>query len=239
MVGYPLLDYETYAMLRRLVALASALGVFAFAAPASAQLHWDAAAEAGVMKRFLGAKSITDDPGFGPLLELQGHVALLPFVRVGAYVGHDISPMPANIAARDITSGGLHVKLIPPFPRGDFRAYLFLGFGYAGVYARSYPSTLAIPTGISGNTKPTDGTVQGAGGSYFELPFGLGATYKLSNALHLMGELGMRYGFGFSGSVYEAPGPQFSSPNRPDENVSPAGLDQWGVSLAVGVMLDL
>jgi hypothetical protein len=226
-------------MLRRMLAMAFALGLLSFAAPARAQLHWDIAGQAGVMKRFLGARSIKGDAGFGPTIGLEGHVALLPLIRVGAYVGHDISPMPDQIAARDITSGGLHVKLLPPWPRGDFRLYFFLGFGYAGVYARSYPFTASIPTGISGGTTPSPGTVQGAGGSFFEIPFGIGATYKLASVVNLVGELGARWGFGHSGSVYEDPGPQLTIPGRPDDNVGPAGIDQWAVALTVGVMLDL
>src|SRR5947207_803765 len=82
----------------------------------AAPLHWDASAQGGVMKRFLGARNITGNAGFGPMAQLEGHVALLPLIRVGAYLGHDISPMPDAIAARDLTWFGLHVKLMSPFP---------------------------------------------------------------------------------------------------------------------------
>jgi hypothetical protein len=226
-------------MRRRLFALAAASVVIGFATPASAQLHWDAGAQVGVMKRFLGARTISGDAGFGPMLELEGHVALLPLVRVGLYVGHDISPMPDPIAARDLTWGGLHVKIMSPVPSGDVRMWLFTGFGYSAVYGRSFPRTVQIPSGLPGKSTPADGTVQGAGGGYFQVPIGIGASYKLRKSIELIATLGVQIGFAFSGSLYEDPGPQLHVAGRPDDNVAPAGKDQYGLGLAVGILLDL
>ena len=221
------------------LAFAVLAATLAVATPARAQIHWDAGLEGGVMKRFLGARTIHGNPGFGPFLEAEAHVALLPLVRVGAYVGHDISPMPDPIAARDITWGGLHLKIMSPWPRGDVRLWLYTGLGYAGVSARSYASTINAPTGIGGENRPVSGTVQSAGGGYFEVPIGIGASYKLRDPVLLFATLGAQLGFGFSGSVYEDPGPQFTSPGRPDDNVGPAGHDQYAISLSVGALLDL
>jgi hypothetical protein len=225
-----------------LVRFACGLAIFLASAPARAQLHWDASAQAGVEKRFLAhLPSGGHDPGFGPTAQLTGHVALLPLVRVGGWIAHDISPMHDPIAARDVTSGGLRVKLMSPFPRGDLRAWLFAGFGYAGVYARSYHATIAQKDPVTGAPLPVDALVQGAGGSFFEVPLGIGASYKLRKPWELAAELGLHLGFGHGGSVYEAPGPQLSYPGttRPDDNAGPAGIDRVAIGLTVGVMLDL
>jgi hypothetical protein len=221
----------------RVAPLAALSSLLAVATPARAQVHWDVGAQAGVMKRFLAAQTIPDQAGFGPFLSVEGHVALLPLVRVGAYLGHDISPMPDPIAARDITWGGLHVKLMSPVPTGNLRVWLYTGFGYAGVYARSYDRVLPIGPPLA--QKPTTGTVQGAGGGYFEIPLGFGASYKLRAPLALFATLGMRFGFAFSGSAYEEPGAQWKSAGQPDQNIDPPGRDQYALGLGVGALLDL
>jgi hypothetical protein len=195
-------------------------------ATASAQLHWDASAQAGVMKRVMVDRpSGGEDAGFGPVGQLTGHVALLPLVRLGGYFGHDISPIIGVGSARDLTWGGVRAKIMSPWPRGDLRAWLFLGFGYAGVYARS--------TTVSG------AVVHGAGGGFFELPFGIGASYKVRKPWELCAELGMKVGLGHHGSAYEDPGPRLTSPGAPDTNVPPAGKDRFGLGLTIGVLIDL
>ena len=185
------------------------------APPAAAQLHWDASAQAGVMKRVLGDRPTgRPDAGFGPVAQLTGHVALFPLVRVGGYLGHDISPMGGDLSARDLTWGGVRAKLISPWPRGAFRAWLFAGFGVEGVYARS--------------TARPGVRVEGAGGHFFEVPFGLGSSYTFRKPFALCAELGMRAGFGHKGSAY--------GPSLP--LVAP-GVDRFAMGLTVGFMLDL
>ncbi len=116
--------------------------------------------------------------------------------------------------------------------------WLFTGFGYSLVYQRSYDITL--PLGPPGATRNTQGTVQGAGGGFFEVPVGVGAEYKLRGPLTLFGTLGAHIGFGFSGSVYEQPGPQVKfATGDVDQNVNPNGNDASGIGLGVGVLLDL
>jgi hypothetical protein len=208
--------------------LASLLGLALVIAPATAQaqIHWDASAQVGVMKRVLGDRPPGGkDAGFGPAGQLTAHVALLPLVRFGAYFGHDISPMGGDVSARDLTWGGLRAKIMSPWPRGDLRAWLFVGFGYTGVYARS--------------TVRGDTVVHGAGGSFFEVPFGIGASYKLRKPWELCAELGARTGLGHTGSVYEAPGPRVSSPGAADTNALPAGADRFGIGLTIGILADL
>lgn len=207
---------------------------------AQAQVHWDASAQAGVMKRTLANRPAGGkDAGFGPVAQLTGHVALLPLVRLGAYVGHDISPMGGDASARDLTWGGLRAKIMSPWPRGALRAWLFFGFGYAGVYGRSTSAPRNFPGPPGTPAVRADAVVQGAGGSFFEVPFGIGASYKLRKPWELCAELGSRVGFGHRGSLYTDPGPQVSSPGRADSNALPAGADRFAVGLTIGVLVDL
>jgi hypothetical protein len=208
---------------RSIVAIVAATLI---ARPAAAQVHWDVSAQAGMMTRIMVDRpSGGEDAGFGPMGQLTGHVALLPLVRLGGYFGHDISPVIGPVSARDLTWGGLRAKIMSPWPRGSLRAWLFVGFGYTRVYARSTAREGAL--------------IHGAGGGFFELPFGIGASYKLRKPWELCAELGMRVGLGHRGSAYEDPGPRFTSPGVPDANVSPAGTDRFGIGLTVGVLLDL
>lgn len=211
-----------------------------FTTAARAQLHWDASAQAGVEKRFLGARPPGGkDAGFGPALQLAGHLAFLPLVRLGAYVGHDISPLGGDSSARDLTWAGARVKVMSPWPRGSMRLWLFFGFGYDGVYQRSTSAPRNFPGPTSMPVVRDDAVVHGAGGGFFEVPYGIGASYKLRKPWELSAELGARSGFGFIGSAYEAPGPRVSSAGRPDSNALPAGNDRFGISLTVGVLVDL
>jgi hypothetical protein len=214
-------------MRARSICMLGAVASMLFASTsAHAQLHWDASAQVGVMKRNLvNRPSGGKDAGFGPVGQLAGHIALFPLVRVGGYFGHDISPVGGDVSARDLTWGGLRAKIMSPWPRGSFRTWLFVGFGYEGVYARS--------SSIRGNL------VHGAGGGFFEVPFGLGASYMFRKPFAISTELGMRAGFGHSGSMYEDPGPRLTVPGQPDGNALPAGIDRFAIGLTVGVMIDL
>lgn len=228
------------AIAARVAGLAVGLVLALLPAPAHAQVHWDASAQVGIMKRVLADRPAGgDDAGFGPAFQITGHFALLPLVRVGGYVGHDISPMGGETSARDTTFGGLRAQIMSPWPRGALRAWLFVGAGYAGVYARSTTAPRVFPGPPGTPSVTSEATVQGAGGSYFEVPFGIGASYKLRKPWELCAELGMRTGFGHTGSAYEAPGPEVRSAGRPDGNALPAGTDRFAVGLTVGVRVDL
>jgi len=211
----PVRARQTSLVVRFAFTPAFALAAFAsmawFPSVAHAQVHWDTSAQAGIMKRVLVDRpSGGEDAGFGPVAQLTAHVALLPLLRVGAYFGHDISPIEGPASARDLTWGGIRAKIMSPWPRGAMRAWLFVGFGYEGVYARS--------TTVAGST------VHGAGGGFFEVPFGIGASYKLRKPWELCAELGMRTGFAHTGSMYEQPG---------------SGTDRYAFGLTIGVLLDL
>ena len=144
---------------------------------ARAQVNWDVGAEVGAMKRFT-TSSQTSQPGFGPAFELQGHVALIPMLRVGLYAAQDISPMP-GWPARQFYEGGLHARLTPPLLSSPWRTYLFAGFGAA--YVRQDPRE----------------------GDLFDVPAGLGLALKLRAPWELFAELGGRFGVAFLGGVYD------------------------------------
>lgn len=217
--------------------LPSALALLLFSRAASAQLHFDASAQIGGDKRFATNRPVgSDDAGFGGVGQLNAHIALLPLLRAGVYVGHEISSF--SPATRDITWFGARAKLMSPFLR-TIKPYFFLGFGYAIVYEHSYERDVIVASGALGQTTTQRGTVQGAGGGFFDLPFGVGASYKLVKPIELVGELGAHVGFGHSGSVYDDPGPQLRIPGVPDNNSLPLGSDTFMLSLTVGVLLDL
>ncbi len=232
-------DYELAMVeLRRWLAALAFLAVVVLPRTAAAQLHWDASVQVGAMKRLLVERPQgSDDAGFGPVAQLTAHLALLPLIHAGIYAAHDISPLPDPAAARNITSGGLRGKLAIPL-HGNVRAWAFLGFGVAAVYSQGYDLP-GFPVQSGAGTVTRDAHVEGAGGRFFEVPLGIGASYKLRKPWELCAELGGRIGFAHSGSVYEEPGPQLKIPGFPDNNVLPAGLDRFAVGLTVGVMLDL
>jgi hypothetical protein len=148
---------------------------------ARAQVNSDAGLSAGVMKRFTtSTPGGVAQPGFGPVVDLRGHLAVLPMLRVGLYAAYDWSPV-AGEAARSFVTGGLHVKLTPPLLPTPWKTYLFTGFGA--------------------------GYVDGAAtGGLLEVPLGLGLARKLGSGLawELFAELGGRFGVATFGPVYEA-----------------------------------
>lgn len=210
-------------------------GVLCVASSAAAQVanvHWDASAQLGVGKRFVVDRPAgVGDASFGPSGQLAAHVALLPLVRAGAYASYDLSP--SDGATRDVVAGGLRAKLLSPWPHGAVRTWLFVGVGYAGVFARGYTGDVATAPGVLA----PDARVSAANGHFFELPFGIGVSYKLWKPWHFSAELGARYGFGHGGDAYELPGPSFVAGGTRGSAL-PAGLDRWGLGLTIGLLFD-
>lgn len=188
------------------------------ARPVGAQVRWDLGAQAGVAKRFTtGGPAGTPSPGFGPMAELQGHVALVPMVRVGLYVAEDLSPAPGRL--RSVTAGGLHVRVSPPLLAAPWRTWLFTGFGFAYAY----------DPGQEG---------EHASGQLFDVPAGLGLGVKLGKGTLLFAELGARFGFGFYGRMYEA-APAGTATSSGDSAAGPfLGHDAVALSLTVGLSLE-
>jgi len=150
----------------------------------AAQVHWDVSLAAGGTKRFLTDRPAgTKDSFVGPSAQLAAHLALLPLVHVGGYLGGELSPV-SHAGTRTLGSGGLHVKgLIPFFPR-SMRGWIYTGFGYTRMSQQENPP------------------VPGRGGGFLEVPFGFGASYKLRKPWSVFAELGGKVGVAHSGSAY-------------------------------------
>jgi len=211
-----------------------ALSLLVCERPAAAQVKWDASAQVGVAKRFIFHRPQGGpDAGFGPALQLDGHVAVLPLLRVGAYLSGDITS--AGPATRQMVGGGARVVGIAPWRTANVHAWLFAGFGYSLVFAPSYHTTVSLSPDDSTPPTPTDALVSQAGGSFYEVPFGVGVAYALRPPFELVAELGGRVGFGFSGSVYEDPGRAFFAPGYLENRLLPAGNDAFSTFLTVGI----
>jgi hypothetical protein len=221
---------------KRALTLSLPLAVLFVSAPSAAQLHYDVGAEVGTMRRILLKRDPNlsgTDATFGPDLELHAHVAVLPMLRAGIYVGHDMSP---EKSLRQITSFGLRAKLMPPILCGNWRAWAFAGIGYSIVYSPSYHATYQIPTPTNPNNAQ-DVAFDGESGQFLEVPLGIGLGYKLRKPWELTAELGTKIGFGFSDNLYNAAGG--TGQGYPQLEVTPIGYDTLAVYLLVGVSLDL
>lgn len=177
--------------------------------PARAQTHWDVGAQAGATERIATASGApARSPG--PSVEIHGHVAVYPLVRIGAYGTFELSPT-SGMRDRLIYGGGGRVKLTPPLLPAPWHVWAFLGAGFA--YAQ-------LPD--SGESTPTA-----------EFPVGLGLGRKLSGPWELCAELAAR--LDVAGLSWHEPVPL--PPGVPASGDNPSGGDVLAVSLSVGVSL--
>jgi hypothetical protein len=211
--------------MRRCLATAVVLAALLGPHRAGAQVHWDAGLAAGVMQRVTtGGEPGAKGPTLGPVGELRAHVAIVPTLRAGAYVTHDISPVSGR-AARQMTEGGLRLKFTPPLVRSPWHVWAFVGLGYARTYAPSY--VVAAPPGSAATAAER---VQGAGGGILDLPFGIGVGVKLRGPWTLFAELGGRMGLLFAGAMY---------PRDPCLSADRCiGRDSFAAAMSVGVSLE-
>ncbi len=189
----------------------------------------------GLTKRFLSTRPLSGaDAGFGPSLGAMAHVALLPMVRIGGYVSADLSPAEGS-SLRQFLAVGARVKVLSPWPQSPFRAWIFAGIGYVGMYSPSFHRTLYIRPDPELPPQATDVSAEGAGGGFAEVPVGVGLSYKLTKTNHweLFGELGARFGFGFTGSNYT--GRSASTPSGLEAALAPVGNDSISLGLSVGI----
>jgi len=162
---------------------------------ASAQLHWDTGLSVGPMRRTLiGGAS---DSSLGPTAVLEGHVALFPLLRVGAYGTFDFAKVASEPDARFGGSFGLHAKVAVPGMPKSWKGALFLGLGYA-LLASAAHERLFIRTNVRERI-----AVPGATGGMLEIPFGFQAAYKASQRFHLIFQLGVRFGFANHGELFD------------------------------------
>lgn len=221
--------------------LAPALGVLVFSSTAFAQIHWDAGVHGGASERILaGAKGV--NPGIalpGPAFGLQGHVALIPFVRVGLYGSFEVSSIDGIRApARNFLAVGGQAKVLSPWPRGNTRIFATLGFGYVGVFAPGYRTDIHPDPLNPMMTVPVE--VNASGGGFAEIPFGIGASYKLRGPLVVYAQLLARFGLGFWGTLYgENGGRNARTMTGAPVSLSPDGYDILSLGLVVGIGLDL
>lgn len=155
-----------------------------FAGRARAQVRYDVGALGSFQQRILarvpaGASTFAE----GGALTLDGHVAVFPLLRLGAWATAEASQPLAggatNAPLRGIFGGGLQLKVTSPWPRGLWRVWVATGFGYDG---------LASDAG---------------GGGFFEVPAILGASYRLRKPWVFLMQLAARPSFGFWGSYYD------------------------------------
>jgi hypothetical protein len=196
-----------------LVALVASMGAAAVVSrprDAHAQLRWDAGVQAGVTKRFTsGGDAAAPAPGFGPTFGVQGHVALVPMVRLGLYLDGELSPASPE-SPRTFWAGGLHTRITPPLLGGAWRLWLYAGAGYAYTYSVE----LHAPGGM------------------VDLPVGLGVGRKINGTWLVYAELGTRFGLGFQGSMY-------ARPSAAAPSASPfLGQDSFALSASVGISLE-
>ena len=213
------------------------LAVLFVSSTASAQVHWDASVHGGASERIL--TSVGKAPAGialpGPTVGIQGHVALIPFVRAGLYGSFEMSSIDKIQApARNFLAVGAQGKVFSPWPRGNLRLFATLGVGYVGVFAPGYLTKIR-PAGGS----LLDVTVDGAGGGFLEIPFGIGVSYKLRGPLTVYAELLTRFGLGFWGTLYgETGGRNGHNPVEGRVAIAPDGYDVLSLGLVVGVGLD-
>jgi hypothetical protein len=214
-----------------------AISILAGAQDAQAQVRGDATFGVGAVKRFAsGREDGAPALGVGPLVGVNGHVALLPLVRIGAYASAEIGP-DGEDSARRIYAGGLRVKVMPPWPRDDVRTWVFAGLGYAGVYAPSYTLAVASPGAGAPVLGPTD--VAGVGGHFFEVPIGVGAEWRFRKPWALSLELTGRIGLGFAGTLYEGNGrPGIERSTASPVSLATPGHDAFALGLTLGIGFD-
>ncbi len=218
--------------MKRLLAAVCLTTLVGAAGPASAQLRADAAIEGVARSRFLGARpegGSNAGPGAG--LEVTGHVALVPLVRLGVYAGAEVSPQ-GDAAARRIYTYGLSARLASPWPNGDLHAWLFTGLGYASVVAPGYEATQKTSAATAGSAV----RVAPAGGGFLEVPLGIGVGYKLWRPVEILAEVGGSLAFGASGSLYAAR--PFTDSLQQTGLLPSAGVDRGAVFLRIGAGID-
>jgi len=149
--------------------LRHAFAVFAIAllAPAKnahADVALDGLVEAGIAQRFVRDTRV---PGtnLGPVLWLHGAIALLPFVRVGAY-GHFELDTRTTFANRQVYAGGAFFRVDSPLRTPRWVPWLRVGVGYAATHDPT--ERLLLP--LTGQ----DDTWRG----HLEIPLAIGVSYK-------------------------------------------------------------
>jgi hypothetical protein len=194
--------------------------VFSIDAATLAQVHWDVGAQLGVMQRLTTDRDVAArEPDPGPVGELHAHIAVLPMLRLGPYLAHDVV---LGAVDRQTTEAGLRAKITPPLLAHPWKAWAFLGFGYARSYRPSH-SLAQGPVG-SGHIGGVEG---GIGGGLI----GVGVGTRFRAPWLLYAEVAGRFGLAFSGAMYDR------TPCGCLRDPYP-GHDSFAASLSVGLSLE-
>jgi hypothetical protein len=227
---------------RWLVVTGAALAWESGALRAHAQVRWDVAAEVGAKTRFTtGSAPSAPGPSFGPAFELQGHVALVPMLRVGAYLTQDTAIGSGN-GTRTFWAGGIRAKVTPPLLPAPWRFWAYAGLGYAYAYAVSFRA----PALVEGSEVIV--RFPGQQGGILEVPVGVALGYRVSGgtgalrttrAWVVFAELGGRFGVATFGPMYDAGPVAAVAGATAGSTVSApfAGKDSFALSLSVGLSL--
>lgn len=149
----------------------------------SAQVNTDVGANTG-----LGIRLRTGTPK--PVaaiagIDLRGHVAWVPLVRVGAFVGLE-ETLPNGSEGRRYYAFGLDAKVASPWMGAPWHAWAFVGLDAAYVVATRHALTATSDTGGSGIPSPqTDGVL-------VELPIGVGAGIRVHSTWSIEAVLSAR-----------------------------------------------
>ncbi len=146
---------------------------------ARAQVRYDVGALASFQQRISsGVPAARSTFAEGGAVTIDGHVALFPLLRLGAWATGEVSKSVDDAPLREILGGGLQLKILSPWPRGVWRVWLATGFGYDGLVSDA------------------------GGGGFFEVPAIVGASYRFRRPWVFLMELAARPSFGFWGSYY-------------------------------------
>jgi hypothetical protein len=220
--------------MRRLWPLPFFLALTLFSArPAHAQ-HFDANFETGYSRRFLSGGTLTGSNGF-PLIGVTAAIALAPLFRLGVYFDEELAN-DGEPKSPFITTLGARIKFLPPLGSKKWKMWLFLGFGYGAVVAPSYTQVVGA-TADNPNPNQT-GTALKDGGSFLEVPFGIGASYKLRAPWVVLGELSGRAGLNSQGSYFDPTGrPTVTA--QGDSLGLITGSESFAILATLGIGIDL
>jgi hypothetical protein len=233
----------------RFILIPSALAGLAFAAlvlassPANAQTRWDASLQVGASGRiFSGNPNVAGLPGsIGPVVGLEGDVALVPLLRLGAYADFEYADTGEPAAPTAVSFGG-RVKVMLPGYRGGVHWWLFTGFGGVVLDAPGYSQSVVVPV-TEASLSTVSATVPSATGYFMEVPVGIGMGWRLRKPWELVAELQGRFGFDMGGSYFTDDGTgnglsrPATAPASPQISI-PTGTDVLAILLTVGIGLD-
>jgi hypothetical protein len=180
-------------------------------------VHWDVGVQLGVRQRVPDGREGAA-PGPSPMGELQAHVALLPMIRIGPYLTHDVS-LSSIAPNRQTTEAGFNLKLTPPLLSAPWHGWAFVGLGYARAYAPSHPVTAG------------SGVIPGTEGTALDTSIGIGIGARIRGPWVVFAELAGRIGLLFGGAMYNREPCQCLRDPYP-------GRDLFAASLALGLSLE-